>query len=143
MSFNLTTERRHRFGLPTWSGSAFIVEALLLLLFLAASAAIFTQLFAHAATQATESLELSRAVAVANDTAERFAADPDSIEDVTLSDGMVVVCTTTSDGYGAGTLYHATISGYGQDAYPVPGELPVGEPVYSISTARYRGGGAS
>ena len=97
MSFNLATGGKRRFTHARRSGSAFIVEALFLLVFLCASAAVFTQLFAHAANQASEGLELSRAVAVASDAAERFAADPEGVEDVALEDGFLVTCEVTAE----------------------------------------------
>ena len=97
MSFNLATGGKRRFTHAGRSGSAFIVEALFLLVFLTASAAVFTQLFAHAANQATEGLELSRAVAVASDTAEQFAANPESVEAMALEDGLLVTCEVTAE----------------------------------------------
>ena len=165
MSFNLATGGKRRFSHAGRSGSAFIVEALFLLFFLTASAAVFTQLFAHAANQATEGLELSRAVAVASDTAEQFAANPESIEAVALEDGLLVTCEVTAEpggdngvasgardinadgagsniGGGGGTLYHATIRVYSEGSFPEAGQLPEGKPIYELQTARYERGDA-
>ena len=155
MSFNLATGGKRRFTHAGRSGSAFIVEALFLLVFLTASAAVFTQLFAHAANQATEGLELSRAVAVASDTAEQFAANPESVEAVALEDGLLVTCEVTAEpggdngavgnvggGGGGGTLYHATIRVYSEGSLPEAGQLPEGKPIYELQTARYERGDA-
>ena len=142
MSFNLTS-RRHRFERPAWSGTAFLVEALVLLVFLAACVAVFVQLYTHAASQASESRELSHAVAAATDVAERFAADPTSVAETTQADGLVVTCARTEDNAGSGTLYKATISVWDEEALaadnPAGAELAQ-EPIYSITTARFVGG---
>lgn len=149
MSFNLTS-RRHRFERPAWSGTAFLVEAIVLLVFLAAAAAIFVQLYTHAASQANESRDLSRAIALAQDTAERFSADPTAFvggsgnaESPDPSGDFVISYSTTTDEADAGTLYQATISVW--DAEDRFAENPVGaelarEPLISITTARYVGG---
>ena len=130
MSFNLSTERTHRSRLSRRSGTGFIIEALFLLVFLAAAAAVFVQLFALAAEQSTESVELSRAVAAASNTAERFAADPASVEASETVDDLIVKCTVADEDRAAGTLHKATITVY-------PADAADGEPVYSISTAAY------
>lgn len=142
MSFNLASKSKQRFARAGQSGSAFIVEALILLVFLAASVAVFTQLFAHAATQATESVQLSRAVAMASDTAERFAADPDGVQAVTADDGLIVACTTTQTPTERGVMHHATIRVYKATDDAKGGDLPDGEPIYEIQTACYESGGA-
>ena len=131
MSFNLSTERTHRSQLTRQSDVGFIIEALFLLVFLAAAAAVFVQLFALAAEQSVESVELSRAVAAASNTAERFAADPLSVEESETVDGFVVKCDVTDDDRAEGTLHKATITVYRADA------AADGAPVYSISTAAY------
>ena len=140
MSFSLTSPREHRTVRPAWSGSAFIVEALFVLLFLAASSAIFVRLFAHAVSEANRSLELSQAVAQAQDVAECFAADPRSVEELTVSDGLMTVCSLEEEETGRGTLYHATVSVYKlEDGGRLAGG-PTGEPLYSLQTACYQRG---
>lgn len=136
MSFNLASKQRHRLNRPAWSGTAFLVEALVLLIFIAASAAVFVQLYEHAASQAAESRDLSQAVAAATDVAERFAANPASVEEVTDAGDMTVVCTATEEPAGSGTLHHATITVYQDDATAATDS----EPLYTITTARYMGG---
>lgn len=110
MAFTLASQSRRRFSRPSWSGAAFIVEALFLLLFLAAATAIFVQLFAHAATQASESVSLSRAVALASNISEQFAADPTKAEPVYEVDGLIAYCDITQEERDGGILYKATIS---------------------------------
>lgn len=150
MSFSLTSPREHRTVRPAWSGSAFIVEALFVLLFLAASSALFVRLFAHAVSEANMSLDLSQAVAQAQDVAERFAADPRSVEEVAVSDDMLTICSIEEEETSRGTLYHATVSVYRledldgnlgvvppvADLASLDGQLPT-DPLYSVTTARY------
>ena len=137
MSFDLATHRKSRPGRPIWSGAAFIVEALLLLVFLVASLAIFTQLFAASAGKAAESRELSQAVSVASNMAEQFAADPASVSTVTELDNLIVVCDTTDERRENGVLHHATITVYERGQAASPESVSTGEPLYSVTTANY------
>lgn len=132
MSFDLTTQRTRRPGRPLWSGAAFIVEALLLLVFLIASLAIFTQLFAASAEKSIEADELSRAVAAASSVAERFAADPSAVAETNQADDLTVTCDITKTPRANGMLYEATISVY--DDAQQPGDVNA---LYTITTARY------
>ena len=61
MSFQLPSQRTSVAPRKRWAGAAFLVEAMLLLLFLVASMAIFTQLFAATAERANESRNLTDA----------------------------------------------------------------------------------
>lgn len=131
MSFELPAHRPVTSTRPGWASAAFIVESLLLLVFLVGSLAIFTQMFAVSAGQAAQGATLSAAVAAAGNTAERFAADPESIEPQTQEGDLRVVCDVTSDARSGGTLYHATISVF---------EANGAEPVYTITTSRYVSG---
>ena len=134
MSFNLTAKRARGAQTTRRSGAAFIVEALILLAFLAAASAIFVQLFAAAVGQSAESAELSNAVAIASNTAERFAADPSSVGESETVDDFIVTCTTSVEKRAGGDLRLATISVYrAEDG--IVGD--VDDPVYTISTARY------
>ena len=116
MSFNLVHTRTHTTERPAWSGAAFIVEALFLLVFLAASSAVFVQLFAQGAQQGAESLQLSRAVALASNTAERFAANPEDVATMVVEDDMTVVCLSEEHPHERGTLITASIYVYEFDA---------------------------
>ena len=111
-----------------WSSISFVVEALVLLVFLAASMAIFTQLFAGSSTLASESERLSTAVMVAKDAAEEFESEPAAVasgQPVGLTviangkDGFDVACDVTTEAEGAGTMYtaHITVSDSQGTAY--------------------------
>ena len=106
---------------------AFIVEALVLFVFLVITLAIVSQLFFASANQAQKSLELERAITVAANAAERFSANPTSAEiSEAGQDGLTVRCTITPQFTTSGTLYEATIT--------VSNEY---EDIYTLTTARY------
>ena len=107
---------------------AFVVESLLLLAALIAAMAVFTQLFAGSLSQANESKREVNAVMVAQNTAERFCADPASATAGASSRGAVsgdekaststvtqdgedftVTCEVSSSERKAGTMYQAHI----------------------------------
>ena len=112
---------RHAHG-----SAAFIVESLLLLVFLVASLAIVAQLLIGSANAATQSLRLERAVTMAANVAERFAADPTSAALDITKDGLVATCEVTATPLPRGTMYdaHIVVTGYGSE-------------LYSITTARF------
>lgn len=113
---------------PTWHGIAFIMEALVLLLFIALCLAIFMRLFGDAEVIGEESSRLETAVVLAEDAAESFAADPESIgEGLTLHQkAYVVECSSTSRQGRAGKLYTCDIV----VSYK-------GEELYTLQTSRY------
>ena len=104
-----------------------------------------------------EALRLAQAVAAAQSTAERFAADPKDVSMVEEADGgLTVVTEITRSETAAGMLYRAVISVYegspamdaGAGGHATPtegGDAGFGEaePLYRIRTAVYRGGGAA
>lgn len=151
MSFQLPTKHKLSFTPPSWSGVAFLVEAMLLLVFLTASLAVFTQLFGQAIERGTQSETLSQAVAAVSGTSERFCADPEGTEGATFSNGLIVVCEVDDEERGGGTLYHATISAYQADPDALDSigaengdalmELALASggpaPVYSVTTSKY------
>ena len=137
MSIDLANHQRSRAGRPLWSGTAFLVEALLLLVFLAASLAVFAQLFAMAADKTAESDRLSRAVAAADNVAEQFAANPHAISTVKEVDDLVVVCDVVDEPHDGGTLHKATITVYERSSAEATGSVSTGASVFSVSTARY------
>ena len=128
MSFQLPTHRPATSARPGWASAAFIVESLLLLVFLVGSLAVFTQMFAAAAEQAAEGSTLSAAVAVAGNTAERFAVDPGSIEPEAHEGDLRIVSDVTAENRKGGKLYRATISVF---------DANNAEPVYTVTTSRY------
>ena len=127
MSFELPKERKSTLYRSRWSGAAFIVEAMLLLAFVAASLAVVTQLFAASAEHATQSRYLTDAVAVASATAERFSADPKSIDSEFERDDLRVLCDITSEETKGGTLWHAAISVYPKDVDSLNWAAPVAD----------------
>lgn len=66
----------HRGSVTTWHGTAFVVEALVLLVFLAFTLAVFMQLFGAAHNRGLEERQLTQAVLLASNAAEEFAAAP-------------------------------------------------------------------
>lgn len=133
----------------TWHGAAFIVEALVLLVFLMAALAVVIQLMNAAHERGIQADELSDAIVLASNNAEAFAADPTATtyettfvsENGTLSayDGAKgaveeledtpwyeVARTVENTRTDAGTLYTAHIS-----------VSCKGEPLYELDTARY------
>ena len=112
MSFELPTHRKVIGVRPRWSGAAFLVEAMLLLVFIMASLAVFTQLFAASAERANQSRDLTDAVAIASTTAERFAADPQGVAREFTQGRLRVVCDVRPEARQGGTMYYATISVY-------------------------------
>lgn len=118
--------RRER---AVWPGAAFIVEALLLLVFLAGSLAVLMDLNADAKQLGDESDKLLSAITVASNCAEEFAADPvgyqAAYEADPLADGWLypsrdaivsgedvinVECVFSQEQMASGTMYHATFS---------------------------------
>ena len=140
--------RRGAADRAVWPGAAFVVEALILLVFLAACLAVFMQLFGDANETGRQNVRLERAVEAASNRAERFAADPlagmaDSSgaglleTEVDTPEGtLVVTCDVTPEPLEAGVLYRAEIGVWDGD-----------ELVYDLATARYvadgTGGGAN
>lgn len=66
---------RHPREAAPWRGTAFLVEACLLLAVIAGCVAVFASLFARAGAEGARAEELARAVVAARDAAEVFAAE--------------------------------------------------------------------
>ncbi len=118
-----------------WSGTAFMVEALVLLAVLVACMAVFTQLFTHALSTANNSERLSNAVTIAQSAAEEFSANPAAVyagqevgEGVAANGagGFDVTCDVSSAQQSAGTMYTAHISVADGDGQ-----------IYELDTTRY------
>ena len=134
MSFELPTQRTQTAAPARWPGMAFLVEALLLLVFVTASFAVFTQLFATSSENANQSKDLTDAVALASATAERFAAEPTGVVGELTDGDLRVVCDVTPEQRPGGTMYYATISVSRTDS-------PEGSSaIYEIRTSKYEGG---
>lgn len=115
-----------------WAGTAFLVEALVLLLLLLATLAVFVGLLAPAITKGVGQERLDRAVCIASNTAETFSSDPEGFACEPEQDGLHVSCDVVPERMGAGTLYEATITVSDDEA-----------PIYQLSCARYVGGDAA
>lgn len=123
--------RRLRSGGPDLKGKrgiAFIVEALILLFFLALSIAVFVQLLGGATLRGQKAVELEDAVQIAEDAAEQFAANPTSLPSEDRKGVYNVNIEVTPQASSTGILYTATIS-VSKDGYK--------EPIYELESARY------
>ena len=120
-----------------WSNTAFLVESLVLLFFLIACLAVFTQMFAHSWRASSDASKLSAACVVAQNAAEEFEANPQAVQNDTIdvSDAsgtsFRVSRSVESEATAAGTMYtvHIAVSD------------DMGE-VYSLEAQRYMEGGA-
>lgn len=121
-------------GKSSWASVAFIVESVLLLVFLVASFAVLIQVFTAALNRSVESRTLDAATIAASSIAEHFAANPTDVQEQTVLGDLRVVCTVTDEPRADGTMYRARIDVY--DESPSGGD----DPVYSLDTARYESG---
>ena len=101
------------------ANTAFLVESLVLLFFLVAALAVFTQIFASSASNSADASRLSAACEVAENAAEEFSANPQAVADgqavgagvaATGASGFSVNCDVSQQAYESGTLYTAHIS---------------------------------
>ena len=118
----------------SWSSVAFIVESILLLVFLVASLAVLTQVFSASLSRSVESRTLDAANIAATSIAEHFAADPTDVEERTQLGDLMVTCEVTDEPRQNGTMYHATIS-----VYDI-GSGGTGGVVYKVETSKYESG---
>lgn len=104
--------RYRRSDRTTWPGMAFILESLLLLLFVSASLAVLMALFVQSNLLGEENIHRSEAIVAASNVAEMFAQDPTSVASAFEQDGYDVTCETESEDTDAGmlTLAHITVS---------------------------------
>lgn len=109
--------------------STFMVEAMLILACLLVVLAVCMSLFAFANQTGARTEAEQQAIALAQGTAERFAADPSSVELLEESDGFQVNTQIDRQPQGAGVMVFATIS-----------VLRDGEQLFQMDTARYVSG---
>lgn len=151
---------RRRIERAVWPGAAFIVEALLLLVFLVGSLAVLMSLNADADRTGRESADLMDALVLASNAAEEFAADPegtllsaarDTVGDanVIYGDDLLLVREVTAEAREQGVMYFGVLTVWNRcdvsDVAPAdePGSYKVTlvdrtvEPVYTLETARY------
>lgn len=120
----------------SWTSVAFIVESVLLLLFLVASLAVLTQVFSSSLSRSVESRTLDAATIAASSIAEHFAADPASVEEETQLGDLKVTCEVTDEPREDGTMHYAHISVYDMS------ESGADSKVYELDTSCYRPGDA-
>lgn len=108
---------------------AFIIETLVLFVFLIVSFAVIVRLYVGSAIVAQNGLDLERAVACAGNVAERFSADPLATNLDVSDDKLTVTCEVTPESMTGGTLYRAHITATVDDVE-----------VYTLDTARYVSG---
>lgn len=110
-----TPKKRDRAPL---ANTAFLVESMVLLFFLVAALAVFTQVFASSVSNSAEANRLSAATEVAQNAAEEFSANPVAVAQNRAvgagiasdgANGFSVNCDVTSENNDAGTLYSAHI----------------------------------
>ena len=133
MSIEQTSNNARRLGATRWAGTAFLVEAMLLLAFIVISIAITTQMFAASLDQSKQSLYISEGVSLSSSLAERFAASPGDVQSTLEGDHVYAVCEVTSESRASGTVHHALITAYDRES---------GAVVYTIETERYESGGS-
>ena len=126
------TIRRPR---SSWSSVAFIVESILLLVFLVASLAVLTKVFTASLTRSVESRTLDAATIAATSIAEHFTAEPTDVPEKTQLGDLLIVCDVSDEPREAGVMHYAVINVYDT------GSNGEGEPVYSLSTSCYEGEG--
>ncbi|SEH48360.1 MULTISPECIES: hypothetical protein [Atopobiaceae] len=110
--------------------TAFLVEALVLLMVLIATLAVFSTLFSSALVAGKHSARLNEAVLAASNEAESFSADPKVGQTSDTQGGLVVDSDVSAEPTSRGTLYHARITVREVD----------GSELFSMDTARYVGG---
>lgn len=100
------------------ANTAFLVESMVLLFFLVATLAVFTQVFAASVTNSSNASRLSAATEVAQNVAEEFSANPKAVLDgQAVGAGVAangtsefnVECDVSQQSHESGTLYTAHI----------------------------------
>ncbi|MCL2826028.1 MAG: hypothetical protein FWD72_01335 [Eggerthellaceae bacterium] len=146
ITLNLPTSSPDETSRHPWHGMAFILESLVLIVFIILSTVVLMQFFNASRIHGEKANALSYAVILASNEAERFAADPVSSSTLYygLSDGalvpvapqtegsFMVVREVQSESLTGGVMYRAQISVEQQ-----------GETLYTISTEHYRPSGTA
>ena len=123
-----------------WSNTAFLVESLVLLFFLIACLAIFTQMFAHSWQASSDASKLSAACVVAQNAAEEFEANPQAVQNDTIDVSDVSDASGTSFRVSRSVESEATAAGTMYTVHIAVSD-DMGE-VYSLEAQRYMEGGA-
>lgn len=141
MSFQLAKEHAKQSPRSSWANVAFIVEAMLLLVFLIVSLVIFLQMFSASLVRSSESEQITQAVAAASSVAERFAADPATVQSEYTEGTMRVTCNVAPEARAQGTLYTARISVYDAAQTDSAGVVESPSAVYALTVSKYEHGG--
>lgn len=128
MSLGMQKRKNGRNVRTSWKSVAFLVESMLLLVFLVASLAVLAQVFTASLNRSVESRTLDAASIAAGSIAEHFAADPSDVQEVVKLGDLLIRCETTEEPRSGGTMYKATIDVY---------DSTNGNLVYSLPTSRY------
>lgn len=115
----------------SWSSVAFIVEAMVLLVFLVASFAVLTQLFSASLNRSVQSRSLDAATIAATSIAEHFAADPTAVQDSVQLGDLNIVTDVVKESHDNGVVYTAHIKVY---------DTRENKQVYELTTSRYSRG---
>lgn len=138
-----------------WTLTAFLVEALVLLVFVAGTLGVLLSIFAQSYKVGIESQTEARALMMAANTAETFAATPAEGVFFREEDDYVTLCVVTEEPTPAGTMYRAQIAVYSlQELNARPErsnlssdyswvDIDLIPPIYKLTTARYVSGGVS
>lgn len=133
MSVTWSKRDTSRLKNTSWTSVAFIVESMLLLVFLIGSLAILTQVFSLSLNRSVESRTLDAATIAAGSIAEHFIANPEDVQEGTLLGDLRIECNTTEERHVDGTLYKATITVY---------DVELDKAIYTLDTSRYVSGEA-
>lgn len=129
MAWSYTAAKDKQLDRSSKGGRAFIVETIILFVFLVATLIVVSLLFFASISMSVEGQNLERATLIAANTAERFFTDPTSPDLNGTEQDLSVNCDVTPQSIGNGTLYQAVITVYDK-----------GESIYSIQTSRYVSG---
>ena len=112
----------------SWSSVAFIIESMLLLVFLVCSLAVLAQLLFTSLSRSVESRSLDAATIAATSIAEHFAADPTGVEARTQLGDLLIACDVADTPRKGGIKYDAHITVY---------DMSDGNIIYELDTAQY------
>ncbi len=104
----LLVQRRHR-DTGASARNTFIIEALLLLAIVVILVAAAMAIFAQSLQMGKQSALMNEAMVIAQNTAERFMANPTLAVEHEGSGNYIVECITTAEDTGSGTMYTAEI----------------------------------
>lgn len=143
--FEIVTPTKFKEDRHSWANTAFLIETLVLLAFLAASIAIIAQLFAYSVSTAKGAKDLSNAAIVAQNAAEEFSSNPAAVSAGTkVGQGVAAYGTEnynvqveiSEKSETNGTLFTALIT-------VTPRNDESGKNEYKLTTTRYLSNGAS